>query len=71
VDKIEGLKWHLVAKTAGKGDPELDERLSELSAEDRAKVEAAARKWTGTTGGPTDKSRLDGGTSAGHPIPKP
>ena len=27
VDKIEGLKWHLVAKTAGKGDPELDERL--------------------------------------------
>ena len=50
MDKIEGLKWHLVAKTAGKGDPELDERLSELSPEDRAKVEAAARKWTGTTG---------------------
>ena len=50
VDKIEGLKWHLVAKTAGKGDPELDERLSELSPEDRAKVEAAARKWTGTSG---------------------
>ena len=47
MDKIEGLKWHLVAKTAGKGDPELDERLSELSPEDRAKVEAAARKWTG------------------------
>jgi hypothetical protein len=50
MDKIEGLKWHLVAKTAGKGDPELDERLSELSPEDRAKVDAAARKWTGTTG---------------------
>src|SRR5439155_22231790 len=36
VDKVEGLKWHLVAKTAGKGDPELDERPSELSPEDRA-----------------------------------
>ena len=29
MDKIEGLKWHIVAKTAGKGDPELDERLAE------------------------------------------
>jgi len=55
VDKIEGLKWHLVAKTAGKGDPELDERLSELSPEDRAKVEAAAQKWTGTTGAAASK----------------
>ena len=44
MDKIEGLKWHLVAKTAGKGDPELDERLSELSPEDRAKAEAAAQQ---------------------------
>ena len=49
MDKVEGLKWHLVAKTAGKGDPELDERSSDLSPEDRAKAEAAARKWTGTT----------------------
>ena len=39
MDKIEGLKWHMVAKTAGKGDPELDERLAELSPEDRAKAE--------------------------------
>ena len=48
VDKIEGLKWHLVAKTAGKGDPELDELLADLSPEDRAKAEEAARKWIGT-----------------------
>ena len=48
MDKIEGLKWHIVAKTAGKGDPELDEVLAELSPEDRAKAEAAARKWIGT-----------------------
>jgi len=37
-----------VAKTAGKGDPELDKQLSELPAEERAKAEAAARKWLGT-----------------------
>src|SRR4029077_6698059 len=47
MDKIEGLKWHLVAKTAGRGDPLLDEALSELSPEDRARAEAAARRWLG------------------------
>jgi len=47
-DKIEGLKWHLVAKTAGKGDPVLDGTFTDLSPEDRAKVEEAARKWLGT-----------------------
>ena len=48
VDKVEALKWHIVAKTAGKGDPQLDEALASLSPEDRAKAEAAARKWTST-----------------------
>jgi uncharacterized protein len=48
MDKIEGLKWHLVAKTAGKGDPMLDDALADLSPEDRAKAEAAARRWLGT-----------------------
>jgi TPR repeat protein len=47
MDKIEGLKWHIVAKTVGKGDPMLDKELADLSPEDRAKVEAAARKWLG------------------------
>ena len=47
MDKIEGLKWHLIAKTAGKGDPMLDEAFGDLSPEDRAKAEAAARKWLG------------------------
>ena len=32
MDKIEGLKWHIVAKTAGKGDLMLDEALAQLSA---------------------------------------
>ena len=47
IDKIEGLKWHIVAKTAGKGDPALDEALASLSPEDRAKAQEAARKWLG------------------------
>src|SRR4029077_10872216 len=45
MDKIEGLKWHLVAKSVGKGDIELDEALAQSSPEDRAKAEAAARRW--------------------------
>jgi len=48
VDKVEGFKWHLVAKTAGKGDPELDKQFSDLPAEERAKAEAAAKKWLGS-----------------------
>jgi TPR repeat protein len=48
VDKVEALKWHIVAKTSGKGDPELDEMLADLSPEDRAKAEAGARRWIGT-----------------------
>ena len=48
MDKIEGLKWHLVAKGIGKGDPMLDEAFASLSPEDRAKAEAGARRWLGT-----------------------
>jgi TPR repeat protein len=48
IDKIEAFKWHIVAKTAGKGDPMLDEAFADLSPQDRAKAEAAARKWLGT-----------------------
>ena len=47
MDKVEGLKWHLIAKTAGKGDPGLDDELARLSPDDRAKAEAGARKWLG------------------------
>jgi uncharacterized protein len=47
-DRIEGLKWHIVAKTAGKGDPMLDDSFTNLSAGDRAKAEAGARRWLGT-----------------------
>ena len=45
IDKVEALKWHLLAKSVGKGDPILDEAFANLSPEDHAKAEAAARKW--------------------------
>jgi TPR repeat protein len=47
VDRVEALKWHTIAKTAGKGDPELDDALSKISLEERAKADAAVRKWFG------------------------
>jgi uncharacterized protein len=47
MDKVEALKWHTIAKTAGKGDPDLDQALAGLSAEDKAKAEAGVRKWFG------------------------
>ena len=48
MDKVEALKWHTIAKTAGKGDPELDQALSTMSAEDKAKADAEVHKWFGT-----------------------
>jgi TPR repeat protein len=46
-DKVEALKWHWVAKSKGKGDPELDEYLADVPAADRARAEEAGRKWLG------------------------
>jgi len=48
MDKIQGFKWHLIAKTAGNGDPDLDAQFAELSPVDRAKAEDLAKKWFGT-----------------------
>ena len=59
-----GSEWHIVAKTAGKGDPSWTS-LADVSPEDRAKAQEAARKWIGN-----DKdSRLDGGTRQGTRVP--
>ena len=44
---VEALKWHWIAKSAGKGDPELDEYLADVPAADRARAEQAGRKWLG------------------------
>jgi hypothetical protein len=43
----------LIAKTAGKGDVQLDEKFADLSPEDRARGEQAARLWLGTATLPT------------------
>ena len=63
MDKIEGLKWHIVAKTAGKGDPMLDEALAD----------AQPRGPRQGPGGRPQMARhqmirLDAATSAGHPV---
>ena len=63
MDKVEALKWHLVAKTAGKGDPFLDDELSKLSPEDRARAEALAHRWLG--------DKVDSPAPAGQPLHKP
>jgi hypothetical protein len=48
VDKVHGFKWHLIAKTAGKGDPDLDAQFDQLAPLERAKSEDLAKKWFGT-----------------------
>ena len=64
MDKIEGLKWHLVAKGVGKGDPVLDEAVfGPLVQRTAPKPQAAARKWLGK-----QMIRLDATPTAGHPV---
>ncbi|MDB5503627.1 MAG: HcpA family protein [Tardiphaga sp.] len=46
-ERLEGLKWHIVAKTAGKGDLMLDELLAKATPEERSSAQDAARKWLG------------------------
>jgi uncharacterized protein len=48
-DRLEGLRWHIVAKTAGKGDLMLDELLAQASPQERAQAQQAANKWLGST----------------------
>ncbi len=36
-DEVEALKWHLIAKEAGNGDPTLDSMLASLDPADRKK----------------------------------
>jgi hypothetical protein len=48
VDKVNGFRWHLVAKTAGNSDPDLDAQFAQLPPEIQKKAEDAAKKWFGT-----------------------
>jgi hypothetical protein len=38
-------KWHLIARTAGASDLELDVLISKLTPEQRDKAEAEAQAW--------------------------
>jgi TPR repeat protein len=62
MDKVEGFKWHLVAKTQGKGDTMLDDEFPRLSPEDRARAEALAHRWLG--------DKVDAPAPAGQPVPQ-
>lgn len=46
-DPVEGFKWHIIAKTAGAGDPDLDAQMAQLSPENRKKAEDGAKRWFG------------------------
>jgi hypothetical protein len=44
-DMVEGIKWHLIAKSGGNSDLMLDEMLANMPAADRTKAEEAAKRW--------------------------
>ena len=45
MDKIEGFKWHLIAKDHGDGDPDLDEMMSLLTDDERTQVQDRVKLW--------------------------
>ena len=45
----EAIKWHLIAKAGGAGDPELDLFASKQTPEVRAAAEKTAKKWLANT----------------------
>ena len=44
-DMTEAMKWHLIAKAAGNGDPMLDEMFAPMSAENKARAEDGVKRW--------------------------
>jgi TPR repeat protein len=44
-NSIEAMKWHIIAKKDGRGDPELDAFMAKQKQEDRTKAEVAATRW--------------------------
>jgi TPR repeat protein len=44
-DPTQAIKWHIIAKAAGAGDPELDLFASKQKPEVRAAAEKEAKKW--------------------------
>jgi uncharacterized protein len=47
-NRIEAIKWHLIAKAGGDSDPELDAFVAKQSPQDRAEAEKKARLWLST-----------------------
>ena len=45
VNPTEAVKWHLIAKAGGNGDPYLDQFAAQQKPEIRAAAEKAARPW--------------------------
>ena len=44
----EAVKWHLIAKAGGAGDPELDVFASKQKPDVRDAADKAAKKWLST-----------------------
>jgi uncharacterized protein len=42
---IEAIKWHLIARAGGKGDPDLDQYAAKQTPQIRAAAEKAAQPW--------------------------
>jgi TPR repeat protein len=47
-DPAQAIKWHLIAKKAGAGDPELDAYAARQTASVRDTAQKAADKWLST-----------------------
>jgi TPR repeat protein len=42
---VEAMKWHIIARAEGRGDPELDAYMGKQKQEDRTNAEKAATRW--------------------------
>jgi hypothetical protein len=50
-DPTEAIKWHIIAKAAGAGDPDLDLFASQQTQAVRDAADQAAKKWMATVAG--------------------
>jgi len=42
---VEAMKWHIIAKSDGRGDPDLDQYMASQKQDDRTAAEKAATRW--------------------------
>jgi uncharacterized protein len=48
VNATEAIKWHIIAKAGGRGDPEIDQFAAKAKPEERDAADKAAKKWLST-----------------------